>query len=520
MNDIEIFNEVLEQNEAGAPAKKSVIQNEEKISELNENCVIQKELELVDLFKVEYAETYLEIIKELKESITTDELLNRMKVRLNNNWKVEGGKASKVINYENIIDLNEKISKIAETYQDFRVRIDKGVKEITIEVNEQELQTAGIKLEEKAIDTNFKKIVYYESQIENIIDDNSDYLIKIPIAKIGTWYHPIYGKLEFTQEKLQELERNFNENEAGFEPPLFIGHPEDAEGGAPAEGFLKYTRTENDILYGYWSVNKVIYRDVEDGKYRYSSSEFLSNYISKKTNQAVGSVLIGMALTNRPFIPNLPKNVVLDDTVTRDDLLVFSCHFHDKLDNNKIEEIMPNESEQPQPIMEQSQSQPIMEQSKNETNSNLDTSLNLSEFTVLKEKVNAYAVQLKEVEASYKRQLSEVIEYNKGLQQRIEVYEEEIKQQKLVKKLELVNNLTIPEELKLYYTDKIKIGAFKEAEDSVIESLQKLGETFNKSMLTQYGSNTMTSDLNDSKFSDPYADVIEQNKRFVEQRNK
>lgn len=153
--------------------------------------------------------------------------------------------------------------------------------------------------------------------------DPARYFAKVPVAVIGQWSHEIYGTVSFTQEDYDTMKENFTSNVLGFEPPLFLGHPRNdvTVEGAPAEGFLTELTQEGDALFGiYELVDEQTYADVKKGKFRYASAELLREFVNPATNKDVGIVLFGHALTNRPFVPNLPRVGVMEGTepVTND----------------------------------------------------------------------------------------------------------------------------------------------------------------------------------------------------------
>ena len=142
--------------------------------------------------------------------------------------------------------------------------------------------------------------------------------LQIPIARLGAWEHPVYRYVVFTQKDFDEIKRNFESNEAGFEPYLRYGHSRypGATDGEPATAFLKNVVQVNDVLYGQFeAVDPTVVREIKDGKYRYSSAELTRNAHSKRMGKGgIGTLLTAVALTNAPFVPGLPQNQVLSDS--------------------------------------------------------------------------------------------------------------------------------------------------------------------------------------------------------------
>lgn len=142
--------------------------------------------------------------------------------------------------------------------------------------------------------------------------------LQIPIAKLGAWEHPVYRYVVFTQKDFDDIKRNFESNEAGFEPYLRYGHSRypGATDGEPATAFLKNVVQVKDVLYGQFeAVDPTVVSEIKDGKYRYSSAELTRNAHSKRMGKGnIGTLLTAVALTNAPFVPGLPQNQVLSDS--------------------------------------------------------------------------------------------------------------------------------------------------------------------------------------------------------------
>lgn len=139
--------------------------------------------------------------------------------------------------------------------------------------------------------------------------ENKEY-IKAPIARLGKWKHEAYGKVEFSQKDFDDITGNWKNNAAGFEPPLYLGHPRNDKSwsGAPAVGFLKTVVQDNDTLFGiYEPVDDKALEEVKKGQYRYASSEVYRNAKDKETGNLIGTLLTAHALTNEPYLTKLPR---------------------------------------------------------------------------------------------------------------------------------------------------------------------------------------------------------------------
>jgi hypothetical protein len=141
-------------------------------------------------------------------------------------------------------------------------------------------------------------------------DSTGNRYIRLPIAVLGEWVHPQYGPVTFSQKDFDQIQSNWNARITGYEPPLYLGHPTDrtAAGGAPAVAFLNKLYQESDTLFGeYDPVDDEAFQDTKQGKFRYSSAEIVRDANSKETGESIGTLLVGAALTNTPFLTRMPR---------------------------------------------------------------------------------------------------------------------------------------------------------------------------------------------------------------------
>ena len=147
--------------------------------------------------------------------------------------------------------------------------------------------------------------------------------LKIPIAKIGKWFHKNYGTVEFTQEDFDHIVGNFRANARGYEPYLRYGHNKKGAGifsGEPAIGFLKEMQQLGDVLWGTFEpTTDEVVDEIRSGQYRYASAEVVRNATDKSTGKPLRIFLKGHTLTNEPFIPDLPRNGLADTQYLSED---------------------------------------------------------------------------------------------------------------------------------------------------------------------------------------------------------
>lgn len=164
----------------------------------------------------------------------------------------------------------------------------------------------------------------YETQLSK--GKEEVYRLAIPILKEGTWYDEgRYGIVSFSLTDITTIIRNYESNELGFKPPLYLGHfPEGykaiyGQGGELAVGYLAglYTIEDTDlnstVLMGVFDVTSNIYDAVAKGHYPSASGEFLVNARSKFSNEEIGRVLFAHVLSPEPFVPDMPGIQTLSD---------------------------------------------------------------------------------------------------------------------------------------------------------------------------------------------------------------
>ena len=320
---------------------------------------------------------------------------------------------------------------------------------------------------------------------------NQEFLVKLPIIQLGHWHHEQYGEIVFDNEVIEEVRTNLENNELGFEPPLFEGHQFKT---SPAVGFLRTIEfnNEDNILYGIWETNAEVYDQIKRGVYRYSSSEFSNDFLSKKSGERIGKVLIGMALTNKPFMPDLPRNVALSDEERKN---TYSFSMELNILNNKKN------------TMEKSKdnNQPELEELREELNS-------------YKSELEKYSTQLEAVKTAYEEQLGDA-------NTRIKELNERIRQGELEKKLSKLNSLNLPQEQKDKYKSLFEQGSLGNSEDAIMESLEDMSKTYSSEVFTQQGNTEATQkeneESNKSEVGDsPHMKRIQENYELVKARKK
>jgi hypothetical protein len=142
--------------------------------------------------------------------------------------------------------------------------------------------------------------------VEAVGELNSHNILKVPIARVGSWKHDTYGTVAFTAQDFSDAITNFNEGALGFEPHLTFGHLDEepnSTDSARKRGDLKYLMVDGDNLDGYFNVPPGTADIVAGGGYEYSSGEFIRNLLDKGNGERRGMAISRVALTNTPYLP-------------------------------------------------------------------------------------------------------------------------------------------------------------------------------------------------------------------------
>ena len=134
---------------------------------------------------------------------------------------------------------------------------------------------------------------------------------EIEVLRVGKWDHPIYGQFEITPERLQRFKQNFDDKVRKVEPAIDVEHHSD-EG---AVGWVKELIFKGDVLTALieWTDEGMSY--LQGKKYRYFSPEFADEWSDPASGAVYMDVLIGGAITNRPFFQELEEIVLSDKSL-------------------------------------------------------------------------------------------------------------------------------------------------------------------------------------------------------------
>lgn len=135
---------------------------------------------------------------------------------------------------------------------------------------------------------------------------------KIHVLPMGEWDHSLYGKIKVSEKDIKEFIKHFN---AGIRKgvPITEGHEVGDE--KPAIGWFKKLHKAND---GLWATVEWTEKGKElltQKAYKYFSPEFYRVYEDPEDHEMYTNVLVGGALTNKPYFKGL-KAIVFTDLLT------------------------------------------------------------------------------------------------------------------------------------------------------------------------------------------------------------
>jgi hypothetical protein len=149
---------------------------------------------------------------------------------------------------------------------------------------------------------------------------------EIPIALTGTWVKDGH-KLSITADDLSAMVRNFEKrknDQVVIDYEHASENPEVARGGAvPAAGWIHQltvgsrqsavgSNGNGDALYDLVEWTPDAERMIKAGQYRFFSPAIDWNYADKTTGEPQGATLTSGALTNHPFLEELPPIMLTD----------------------------------------------------------------------------------------------------------------------------------------------------------------------------------------------------------------
>jgi hypothetical protein len=132
---------------------------------------------------------------------------------------------------------------------------------------------------------------------------------------VGTFKHPVYGELSFTSERLQTFADNIKNKVRKIDLDIDFDHKQDIAKGSQAAGWIKDADVKDDGLWIGVAFTDDAKAEVNAGKWRYLSPEFLDEWTDEASGTVHKDVMLGAALTNRPFLKDLLPIAASEDYI-------------------------------------------------------------------------------------------------------------------------------------------------------------------------------------------------------------
>ena len=169
--------------------------------------------------------------------------------------------------------------------------------------------------------------------------EGEDMPSEIQILQVGKWNHPAYGPIIITKEDISLFKENFDKK-VRRDIPITEGHESFDE--KPAVGwFTELIDKGDDGLYASVDWTEKGKTLLSEKSYKYFSPEFYSEYEDPETREIYENVLVGGALTNKPYFKTLDAVVLSEHLINNK--LNFSDMNIEEILAKKVEELSAEE---------------------------------------------------------------------------------------------------------------------------------------------------------------------------------
>lgn len=134
---------------------------------------------------------------------------------------------------------------------------------------------------------------------------------RVQIAKTGSFKDPRYGTFAITLKDFQRWMANFlslNKKDGREGLPVDVDHAPEKRGDTEAAGWITGLDVSGNDLWATVEWNTLGQELVRDRRYVYLSPSYVHDY-KDETGKSHGTALIGVALTNRPFLTMATVNL-------------------------------------------------------------------------------------------------------------------------------------------------------------------------------------------------------------------
>lgn len=139
---------------------------------------------------------------------------------------------------------------------------------------------------------------------------------EIQVLMCGKWNHPVYGPMIIEPSDITEFKKNFDDK-LRRDIPITEGHESFDE--KPAVGWFKELIDKGQE--GLWATMEWTPKGktlLAEKAYKYFSPEFYTEYEDPETREIYTNVLVGGALTNKPYFKRMKAVVLSEQTINKD----------------------------------------------------------------------------------------------------------------------------------------------------------------------------------------------------------
>lgn len=137
----------------------------------------------------------------------------------------------------------------------------------------------------------------------------------VNIVNLGEYEHPEYGTITFTEEDFRQWKANLERGVMGGRcedgrPCIATDYGHAMDENLPPEmqrasGYIKDLKLEGNRVYALVEFTPRALEGIKNKEWSWFSVSVVDSLIDQRTGQDVGSTLLGGALTNRPYVPDL-----------------------------------------------------------------------------------------------------------------------------------------------------------------------------------------------------------------------
>lgn len=160
------------------------------------------------------------------------------------------------------------------------------------------------------------KIWLFEELPSASFDDHKEYkpgdLVKLQIMRTGERDHSMYGKVKVDSKVLNDVVSNFKDNKRGIDLVVDENHEPDHKALAIFKDVYKKWK---DALWATVELTRKGAELLTEGAYKYFSPEIQFKTVDSETSKPISNLLIGGALTNRPFFKGMQPVMAASEDV-------------------------------------------------------------------------------------------------------------------------------------------------------------------------------------------------------------